>query len=246
MGTRTVFLPHTASTSDEAMAEAGAGAPHGTVVVADAQSGGRGRQGRSWHSPAGENLYVSVLLRPDLSPAALPPLTLTVGAAVAATLRTHGVGARVKWPNDVLLSTPAGFRKVAGVLAETSTMGGWLRHLVIGVGINVNGTTFPDELAARATSCRLIAGRPLSRVRILGSFLRGFEGAFEDFVRGGPAAAVARMRPLALLGVRCRIERAPEPIVGTSLDVDDDGALLVGDAAGQVHRVVSGEVLQDL
>jgi BirA family transcriptional regulator, biotin operon repressor / biotin---[acetyl-CoA-carboxylase] ligase len=228
------------STSDLAAERARAGAPAGLVVAADAQTGGRGRLGRSWHSPAGENLYVSLLLRPARPAVEIPPLTLLAGAAVARALAPLGVSPRLKWPNDVqLVDGDDRRRKLAGVLTEMTSAGDRVDHVVVGVGINVNTTGFPAELAERATSLRAAVGRPVDRARVLAAVLNAFEPLYEEFERDGPAAAVAAFSAFAALPQRCRVD---DRLQGMALGVDPDGALRLRDDAGRIHRVISGEV----
>ena len=229
-----------ASTSDLAAERARTGAPAGLVIAADEQTAGRGRLGRSWHSPAGENLYVSLLLRPTRPAAEIPPLTLLAGAAVARALVPLGVSPRLKWPNDVQLIDAAGARrKLAGVLTEMASAGARAEHVVVGIGINVNATAFPPELADRATSLRVALGRPVDRARVLAAVLDAFEPQYAEFERSGPAAAVAAFSAFAALPQRCRID---DRLEGVALGVDPDGALRLRDDAGQIHRVISGEV----
>ncbi|HEY2749156.1 MAG TPA: biotin--[acetyl-CoA-carboxylase] ligase, partial [Polyangia bacterium] len=134
-------LPRVGSTNDEAAAwaRAATAAPHGAVVVADAQDAGRGRLGRKWHSPQGESLYLSVVLRPPLPPHRVPPLTLAAGIAVAEALVAYEVTPALKWPNDVQLDG----KKVAGILTEMSADLDRVHHLVVGIGVNLNGRAFP-------------------------------------------------------------------------------------------------------
>src|SRR5687767_14804542 len=228
------YLVTCASTSDEAMA----GEDEGLLVVADSQSGGRGRLGRVWHSPPGENLYLSLLLRPAATPAMAPPLTLLVGAVLAEVVAAAGLTPRLKWPNDLLLDTPQGARKAAGVLTEMASERDRIRHLVVGVGINVNGIAFPPELAGRATSLRLATGRVWDRGRLLLDLIDALEPAYDRFLTEGPADALARWRAHAPLGHRVRVDT----VEGTALDVDPGGALLVRDDTGRTHRIVSGEL----
>jgi BirA family biotin operon repressor/biotin-[acetyl-CoA-carboxylase] ligase len=230
------------STSDEAARLARAGAGEGLLVVADRQTAGRGRLGRAWHSPAGDNLYFSLLLRPPIMAALVPPLTLLMGAVAAEVLVAAGVAPRLKWPNDVLLPTPAGPRKAAGILTEMATERDRVRHVVVGVGINVRGDSFPPELAARATSLQVATGRVLDRAELLAALLNALEPAYDAFIAAGPVDALARWRAHAALGGRCRIERDGLLIEGTAVDVDDEGALLVRDDQGAVRRVLSGEL----
>jgi BirA family transcriptional regulator, biotin operon repressor / biotin---[acetyl-CoA-carboxylase] ligase len=156
------------STNDLAAARARADAPEGLVVATDVQTAGRGRLGRAWHSPAGESLYLSILLRPMRPPPEIPPLTLLAGAAVARALARIGFQPRLKWPNDVQLDGAGGARrKVAGILTEMATEGNRVGHVVVGLGLNVNTPAFPDELRETATTLTHVAGRVVERAEVL-------------------------------------------------------------------------------
>jgi BirA family biotin operon repressor/biotin-[acetyl-CoA-carboxylase] ligase len=233
-----------ASTSDEAarLGRAGGASGERLLVVADRQTGGRGRLGRTWHSPPGQNLYLSLLLRPPIAAALVPPLTLLVGAVVAEVLLAAGAAPRLKWPNDVLLPTPAGPRKAAGILTEMATERDRVRQVVVGVGLNVHGDSFPPELADRATSLRLATGLLFDRAQLLVALLNALEPAYDTFIASGPADALARWRAHAALGAHCRIERDGLLVEGTAVDVDQEGALLVRDTHGTLRRVLSGEI----
>src|SRR5262245_13905869 len=147
------WLPRCGSTNDEAHAWARARAPHGAVVVTEIQERGRGRQGRIWHASPGDGLAMSVVLRLPLAPNRLPPLTLVAGVALAETVARHDVTPRLKWPNDILVNG----KKLAGILTE---LGG--DFVVVGVGVNLNAETLPDEIAAIATTLRRErGGRPV-------------------------------------------------------------------------------------
>lgn len=244
LGRRHVHLHTCNSTNDVAAAEARAGADEGLLVTADAQTGGRGRLGRSWHSPPGVNLYLSIVLRPGRPAAEIPPVTLLAGGAVAEALAALGFAPEVKWPNDVLLAEGAAtdMKKVAGILTEAATLGERIDHLAVGIGVNVNGDAFPGELAARATSLRRVAGRPLARAEVLAGLLRSFETAYDRFRAEGPAAAVALWQAHAVLGRRCRARIGERLIEGITIGVGADGALELRDDASAVHRIVAGEV----
>jgi BirA family biotin operon repressor/biotin-[acetyl-CoA-carboxylase] ligase len=251
-----------ASTNDLASERARAGAPAGLVIAADAQTAGRGRLGRTWHSPAGDYLYLSILLRPALAPTEIPPLTLLVGGAVAGALAGLGLAPRLKWPNDVELldDQPRGTspgearlrpgdtgrrRKVAGILTEMASAGPSALHVVVGVGINVNGLEFPPEIAERATSLRRALGRQVDRLDLLAGLLDALETLYEDFERRGPAAAVAAFEAHAAFPARCQVTAPGHPggrLAGVALGVDADGALRLRDETGQIHRVISGEL----
>lgn len=220
----------TGSTNDDARADGAAGAVSGHVVLADVQTRGRGSNGRSWESPAGLDLYLSIVDRPPLAMPQLPPLTLAVGLGVArAAERLLGQGTRceVKWPNDVLLDG----KKCAGILVEATTLGSAVELTVIGIGLNVNRLDFPDELAAIATSLR--AARPgqalFDRLSVLVELLSSVEREVDQFVASGPAAVAHALAPrLAFVGrhVRCG------DVEGVLRGVSDSGALRLSTAQG--------------
>jgi BirA family biotin operon repressor/biotin-[acetyl-CoA-carboxylase] ligase len=242
-----VVLPSCTSTNDELAARALAGAEEGTTVVADEQTTGRGRRGRVWHSPPGENLTFSMLLRPALPARQATPVTLLAGAALATSLATLGFSPRLKWPNDVLLDTPDGLRKVAGILTEMASEAERIRHIVLGVGINVNSRVFPGEIAALATSLCLARGDSLDRGEVLAAFVRAFEPIYDHFVAHGPASALATWNRHAMLGLPCSIKRGSGMrgsgmIEGVAEGVDRAGALLIRTATGDVISVHAGEV----
>jgi BirA family biotin operon repressor/biotin-[acetyl-CoA-carboxylase] ligase len=223
------------STNDLAMARGREGEPGGLVVVADAQTKGRGRQGRSWHSPPGESLYVSALVRPALPLASVPPITLAAAVAVCDAVNLFAARASIKWPNDVL----ADGRKLAGILTETSTRGDCLEAVVIGVGLNVNAGAFPPEL--EAISLRQILGREVPRDEVLAALLEELGRRLDQFFAGGLDGVLADWRSRSqTIGARV-ITASGE---GIATDVAPDGALLVTLDGGAELRVVAGEVLQ--
>jgi BirA family transcriptional regulator, biotin operon repressor / biotin---[acetyl-CoA-carboxylase] ligase len=247
LGRRYEWLDACESTSNVAAARAREGAAAGAVVAADAQTAGRGRLGRSWHSPPGENLYFSIVLRPKRSPQEIPVLTLLVGGGVAKALAARGARVRVKWPNDVLIVDDRGQRrKVAGILTEMTTAGDRVEHVVVGVGLNVNTELFPNELADRATSLRRALGETVDRTALVADLLAALEPLFDDFESRGAPAAVEAFSLFAGLPDRCRVAvpgQTGELLEGTALGIDPDGALRVRDETGQVHRILSGELL---
>lgn len=259
LGRAHVHVASCGSTNDLVAAEARAGAAQGLLITADEQSGGRGRQGRSWHSPPGENLYASVLLRPHRPAHEIAPLTLLVGGALAEAVAGLGFDVRVKWPNDLLLMCPDGRRrKVAGILTEAATEGERVGHVVVGVGLNVGTTAFPEGLSHRATSLRLAGGGrggdggarsiPVSRVVVLARVLAALERAYTRFEAEGVTAAIALWEAHADLGRSCRARVDGREITGVMSGVGPDGALLmVEEASGghrpRQHRIVAGEVV---
>jgi BirA family biotin operon repressor/biotin-[acetyl-CoA-carboxylase] ligase len=240
MGRVYQFLSVCDSTNDVVRTQASVGAAEGLLVVADAQTAGRGRQRRTWHSPPGMNLYFSLLLRPGLQVRQAAPLTLLAGAALAQALARSGAAPRVRWPNDVLLPFAGQMRKAAGILMEMTSEAQSIRHIVLGVGVNVNSAEFPPELADRATSLRLAAGQDFHRGQILADFLAAFESIYDDFLTLGPSRGLGQWRRYADLKHAPRIVR--DGLAGQAIDVDEDGALRIRDDQGHIHRLVSGEI----
>ncbi|GAB0058433.1 Bifunctional ligase/repressor BirA [Candidatus Magnetaquicoccaceae bacterium FCR-1] len=238
------FHPHLDSTNRHALDLARAGAPEGTVVVADAQSQGRGRLGRVWSSPPGENLYVTLIMRPEILVAHAPRLTLVAGLATLDAVREAGVTeARLKWPNDILVQG----RKLAGILTEMATEGDRVRHVVIGVGVNVNGRAerFPPEVAARAVTMADILQNSIERGIVLARLLSAWEAWYRLFLSEGFAPVRLAWRERALLtGQKGRIDTAQGTRWVELLDLDEEGFLLACDReGGEPFRVLAGDVL---
>lgn len=228
------------STNDLAKELAAQGAPEGTVVVAEAQTGGRGRLGREWNSPPGVGLYVSLVLRPMLPPMDLPQITLTTAVAVVrAVRRVAGVAPGIKWPNDLLFNG----KKLGGILTEMETESDRIRYVVVGLGLNVNNPGFPPELAATATSLTLTAGGTFSRVNLLKAWLEEFEELYGRFLNQGFPEILEEWKcSTVTLGRAVTVRQGPREISGQALDVAPDGALLLLTATGEMVRVTSGEI----
>jgi BirA family biotin operon repressor/biotin-[acetyl-CoA-carboxylase] ligase len=227
-----LWLAEVDSTNRYVLDAARSGAADGLVVVADRQTAGRGRLGRTWEAPetAEASLLVSVLLRP-----ALPPderHLVVMAAAVAMTYAlwiATGVVPSVKWPNDLLV----GDRKLAGILAEAAD-----DAVVVGIGVNLDWPSVPPELAGIATACNLEGGRPTER----GILLREFLSQYERFLADPDRTRAEYRERLATLGRRVRVERAADTVVGIAVDVDDAGHLLVETENG-TETVTAGDVV---
>lgn len=239
------------STNTLALEAAQAGASHGCVWVADEQTAGRGRGGHGWHSTAGDGLYVSVLLRPEMALVDALWLSLATGLAVqAAIAQATGLRTDIRWPNDLLL----GERKCGGILVETSTVApqagapSMLRYAVIGVGINVNHESFPDELRELATSLRQESGRSWNREQILIEFLGALENEVALLVkelRGESIGSKLLERFAACSSwVRCKRVSVDESggYTGVTDGLDARGFLRIAGDDGQLHTVLSGGV----
>jgi len=228
------------STNNYAKELAAREAPEGTVVIAETQTLGRGRLGREWDSPPGVGLYVSVVLRPQLPPMELPQITLTAAVAVVrATHRVTHVTPGIKWPNDLIVHG----KKLGGILTEMETESDRIRHVVIGLGLNVNNAVFPPELAKTATSLAQVVGGTLSRVELLKAWLEEFEDLYKRFLNQGfPEILEEWKRYAVTLGRAVTVRQGPREISGQAVDVASDGALLLLTPAGEIVRVTSGEI----
>jgi BirA family transcriptional regulator, biotin operon repressor / biotin---[acetyl-CoA-carboxylase] ligase len=225
------------STNRYLLAEARAGAPEGVVAVADFQTGGRGRLGRTWNAPPGASLLVSVLLRPPLRADRAHLLTMAVAMAMAdAVASVAGFEPELKWPNDLVI----GERKLAGLLAEVDLgPDGSVRAVVVGIGVNVCWDELPPELVGIATACNLVAGRDVSRADLLVAFLRRLDARCDALDR----VLFEYRRRLSTIGRRVRAELPSGTVVGTAVDVDHRGALLVETGPGCVVEVAAGDVV---
>lgn len=241
LGTQVVFLGEVGSTNDVAGLLAREGVPHGTVVVATSQAAGRGRQGRSWFSPPDDNLYLSLVLRLDLAPALVPPLTLAVGVGVHAAVSSLGtIAPSLKWPNDVLI----GGRKVAGILAEMTTRGSQVEACIVGIGINVNTQVFPPDLQDRATSLAIALGRRLMLEEVRDAVLASLEPWIDRFLYSGARAIIPAWKAASdMMSRRAAVSADGEVLQGVAVDVDEDGALWLELDSGRRVSVVAGEVV---
>ncbi len=229
-----------ASTSERAKELAEEGAEHGEVVIAESQTAGRGRRGRTWASPARKNLYFSIVLRPELPPSRAPELTLLASVALCDALRQAGVGAGIKWPNDLLASG----RKIAGVLTELAAEPDRVHWIVLGVGVNVNARPedFPEELRSSATSVLVERGQPAPRALLAAACFTAIEEWLDRHAEEGfgPVRDAWRERSVTL-GREVRVTVEGRELSGIAEDIDEGGALLVRGPSG-VERVLAGDV----
>jgi len=240
-GRRAYHFFKTDSTNRVAMELGTAGEPEGTVVLAEEQTAGRGRSGRTWHSERGVGLYFTLLLRPKLSPVQAPLLTMLAGLSVHAAIESQtNLKAELKWPNDVLING----KKVAGILTEMHSETSQVRFVIIGMGINVNQEKFPSELSALATSLRKESGRLHSRLEILVRLLGEFENDYNRFLREGAAYVVGRFQQVSTFadGRRVRVETGAETYQGTTAGLSAEGLLRVKREDGQITTVIAGDV----
>ncbi len=214
--------------------------PHGTVAVAEFQSAGKGRLGRSWTAPEGSSVMFSILLRPDFSSENASMLTLVMGLSVAQAVSRLGLSPSIKWPNDVVLSR----KKICGILTEMRLFGTRIDYVVIGTGINVNLTGIPEELADKATSLYLETGREYDRNQVLAETLACFESNYDIFNETGDLSQLIEEYEgfLANKNQPVRVLDGNHPYEGIALGIDDRGELLVKKSCGAVASVNAGEV----
>ena len=237
LGAHRIDLESCGSTNDEAARLARAGARHGTVVIAKSQHAGRGREGRAWQSPDGLGVYLSAVARVPLALVDVPPMTLAIGIGLVDAIRASGAHAQLKWPNDALV----GGRKIAGVLVEAQSQGARLESIVIGIGVNLAGA-LPDAVVDTATTLEAAAGRSIDREAFIAALLAGVERWVDRYVAMGLAEIIPAWHDRMARGLVARAPVSHVPVVGVLDGLAEDGAVLVRDADGNVHRVRSGDV----
>ena len=241
MGTQVHAYRSLKSTNDLAADLAEHGAPEGTVVTSEEQTRGRGRLGRTWHSPGGTGIYISFILRPSVAPERAPGISVLTALALADTLvKRFPKGVQIKWPNDVLVSG----RKVAGILTELNAERGRINYVIVGVGINANQKRddFPEELRDRATSLRVACRHAVNRPELLREFLHQFEKEYFVYQKEGLARSHGRLKKYSsLLGQEVTLDSGGHRIHGKAVDITADGGLVL-DCSGERRVVSAGEV----
>jgi BirA family transcriptional regulator, biotin operon repressor / biotin---[acetyl-CoA-carboxylase] ligase len=243
VGKRLLCLAETSSTNSDAFRLAEQGAEEGTVILADFQSGGKGRLGRVWSSPQGVNLYASVVLRPAVMPYEAAQLTFLSVVAVARSIElVAGLKPEIKWPNDVLING----HKIAGLLNEMSSETDRVNFIILGIGVNLNmaGEQFPADLRQPATSLLLELGRPVQRSQFAAVLLAELDRLYADFVANGfgPVREEWQLRCNAA-GRKIEVsDMGSATQCGYFAGIDTDGALLMRLADGKTERIISGDV----
>ena len=239
IGAKLQYFSEVGSTNDEAARLAEHGAPEGTTVVASAQTAGRGRYGRSWFSPPGAGLYVSVIFRNAL---AAPYLSLAAGVAVAdGIVAATALPIEIKWPNDIVVREGRRRRKLAGVLAEACSTAGGVQHVVVGFGLNLRPAAYPSDIVDHVTSLETELGREVSAGAVLAEILVALNHRVRKLAAGDSRALLERWRELSPLASGAPVEWAGEtgPRCGHTAGIDDDGALRVN-VDGRIERIIAG------
>lgn len=240
-GKNIVYYEETDSTNLRIRKLGDQGAPHGTLAAADRQTSGRGRRGRTWDSPSGENIYMSILLRPQIMPERAPMLTLVMALSVAEAVRSSlGLEVQIKWPNDII----SGGKKLVGILTEMNAQIDYIDYVTVGVGINVNQTEFPEELKSTASSLAIECGHPVKRALLVAAVMERLEENYEIFMRAEDLSGlmekyssmlVNRNRDVMILG-------AKENYRAYALGINRTGELLVRREDGTEEAIFAGEV----
>lgn len=232
----------TSSTNDVAQQLAEAGAKEGTLVLAEEQTQGRGRLGRSWFSQRHDGIYASLVLRPRLKPRHAAILTLSAAVAASKAIeQVSGLATDIKWPNDLLLSG----RKCCGILSEMQAEQDVIRHVIVGIGINVNHASFPEELRAQAASLLLEGRRPYSRVAILCALLESFEALYDGVQAGNRAMVIEQwiQRSSFASGKAVTVDLGGKRIGGITAGLGETGTLQVRLPDGRLEEVMNGDVI---
>ena len=240
-GSNLVFLNETDSTNNEAKRLAEHGAPEGTLVVAELQSAGKGRRGRSWTSPKGTGIWMSLLLRPEFEPYHASMLTLVAAMAVEEAIRVVvGLDCAIKWPNDIVMDG----RKLCGILTEMSTDVDTIQYVVVGIGINANIDEFSEEIRDTATSLLLEGGKPVNRAALAAAVMESWENYYQQFLETLDFSILkeAYNQRLVNCGRAVKVLAPKGDYTGLSHGINDRGELLVELEDGQLRKVMSGEV----
>lgn len=241
LGRNLISLDEVDSTNSEIRRQADAGAPEGTVVIAALQTAGKGRRGRSWESPKGTGIWMSFLLKPEFEPSHASMLTLVAAMAVETGIRqVTGLDCQIKWPNDIVVNG----KKLCGILTEMSTEDNHIRHVVVGIGINVNIKEFPEEIQSTATSLYLETGSLVKRTELVNAILTAWEVFYKKFLKTLDFTDLKEEYNARLVnkGRQVQILANSGSWTGISKGIDKEGQLLVEREDGQVETVVSGEV----
>ena len=241
LGGKVFFYEKTDSTNCRARELAEQGVAEGTLAAAECQEAGKGRRGRSWSSPPGTGIWMSLVLRPELEPSRASMLTLTAALAVTAGIRkVCGLEPQIKWPNDIVLSG----KKVCGILTEMSTELEAIRYVILGIGINVNMEAFPEEIAATATSLFFETGTRWKRSELIAAVMQAMEGYYGRFLQTGDLSGLMDeyMAQLANQNRQVQVLAPAGAYGGICRGINAAGELLVEREDGTVEQVMSGEV----
>lgn len=240
-GKNVVFLEEIDSTNVEATKLAKEGFPHGSLIVADSQSGGRGRRGRNWHTSKGSSIAMSLILKPKLEVEYASMLTLIQAMAVAKAIEeVCKINAQIKWPNDILVNE----KKICGILTEMNLDKTEISSIIVGTGLNVNGEDFPEEILGIATSLKMETKKTVSRAKLIACICKRFESYFEKFMETKDLSVLMEDYNSHLVS-RGRMVKVLDPkgeYTGEAFGINTKGELCVQKEDGEVIPVYAGEV----
>lgn len=243
LGSRIHYFPEVDSTNVHARKLAQEGASEGEIVIAESQTQGKGRMGRSWVSPPYLNLYLSVILRPKLSPIHASQITLMAAVALAETVQSFiPFPPEIKWPNDIMI----GGKKLAGILTESSCERDRLLFVILGIGVNVNFplSLMPETIQESATSMMILTQKPVDRVAFTSRLIQNLNRCYGDLEDQGFSLIARRWESFfRLRGKRIRVEMMDQAILGKAVGIDGDGALILEDEQGALKRIVAGDLI---
>ncbi len=240
-GREILYLDEVDSTNTAAKKAAENGAVHGTLVVSERQTGGKGRRGRAWDSPRGTGIFMTLILRPNMAPVHASMLTLVAALAVADGIREcTGAESLIKWPNDIVMSG----KKICGILTEMSADPDCINYVAVGIGINVNMEEFPEEIRGVAASIFTETGKKTKRSLLISAVMAAFERYYEVFMKTTDMSGLLEdyNGKLANCGRTVRVLDPAGEYSGTAIGIDREGELLVEMEDTTVRRVLSGEV----
>ncbi len=240
IGRPTVLMEKVDSTNEELKRRARSGAAQGFTLVAEEQTFGKGRFGRSWRSPRGASIYESILLRPEISASNIPCVTLAAGLAVCKAVNgLYDCGTKIKWPNDVII----GNKKICGILTEMTAEDNAVSYAVVGIGINVNNYDFPQEIEEKATSILIETGVQHERNELIAAVAQEFEKIYNEFVLCGFGALKDEyIKNCATIGRDVSAYLSRDIVTGEAVDVEADGGLIILTEDGERVHVSTGEV----
>lgn len=240
-GKKVVYYDETDSTNNRAKDSGEKNGAHGTLFIADKQSAGKGRRGRVWESPSGKSIYMTILLRPEITPDKAPMLTLVMGLSAAEGIRkVSGIEAEIKWPNDIVMNK----KKVCGILTEMATEMEYVNYVVIGVGINVNQKYFPEEIKETATSLYEETGNVYRRSGLIAAVLERFEKNYETFLEAGDLSGIRKAYDSILVnrGQEVKILEPGNEYTAVAEGINKNGELIVMLPDGRRKNIFAGEV----
>ena len=241
IGHQLYYYEEIGSTNDEAFRLGSAGAPEGTVLIADRQTAGRGRMQRSWHSPEGTNIYTSIILRPEIELAKAPQISILAGVVVAEVLNDYCPDkVKLKWPNDVLIDR----KKVCGILPQIKTSANAVNFIVLGIGINVNinNDQFPDEIRDLATSLVIETGNKISRLELIISLYENLTKWYKQFLKKGFSSIREKWLSLTpMIGQTVQVMFHEETVSGEAIGLDEDGSLILLTDKNETIRISAGD-----